>query len=43
MLDKKVLNVEKEKDELQSKLQNIDSELKTLKGQKINNAYSAYS
>ncbi|CAD8162846.1 unnamed protein product [Paramecium octaurelia] len=43
MMDKKVLIVEKEKDQLQTKLQNVDTELKTLKGQKINNAYSAYS
>ncbi|CAD8093167.1 unnamed protein product [Paramecium sonneborni] len=43
MMDKKVLIVEKEKDQLQTKLQNVDSELKTLKSQKINNAYSAYS
>ncbi|KAM3135650.1 hypothetical protein pb186bvf_012321 [Paramecium bursaria] len=43
MMDKKVLNVEKEKDQLQSKLQNIDNELSTLKKQKINNPFSAYS
>ncbi|CAK88954.1 unnamed protein product (macronuclear) [Paramecium tetraurelia] len=43
MMDKKVLIVEKEKDQLQTKLQNVDTELKTLKSQKINNAYSAYS